>query len=114
MISVVIPVLNEQDNVAPLLEEISQTAGAPITEIVFIDDGSTDKTSVILLSLKAAEPRLHILRHEKRSGQSAALQTGIKAAKNEIIVTLDGDRQNNPADIQSLFKLFEQKGGKNI
>ncbi len=113
MISAVIPVLNEQDNVALLVEEISQVAAqAPITEILFVDDGSTDKTSAILLSLKAKEPRLRVLRHEKRSGQSAALQTGIKAAKNEIIVTLDGDRQNNPADIKNLFVLMEQKGGK--
>jgi dolichol-phosphate mannosyltransferase len=113
MISAVIPVLNEQDNVFLLLGEISQAAaGTPISEIVFVDDGSTDKTSAILSSLKVTEPRLRILRHEKRSGQSAALHTGIKAAKNEIIVTLDGDRQNDPADIKNLYMLFEQQGGK--
>ncbi len=113
MISVVIPVLNEQDNVALLLGEISQAAAqAPIAEIVFVDDGSTDKTSAILSSLKVTEPRLRILRHERRSGQSAALRTGIQAAKNDIIVTLDGDRQNDPADIPKLFVLLQEKGGK--
>jgi dolichol-phosphate mannosyltransferase len=113
MISAVIPVCNEQDNVTPLLKEISQAATqAPVTEIIYVDDGSSDNTHAILTSLRSSEPKLRVLRHEHRSGQSAALWTGIKAASNEIIVTLDGDGQNNPADIEKLYKLFEQNGGK--
>ena len=115
MISVVIPVLNEQDNVTLLLGEISRVAErAPISEIIFIDDGSTDKTHAILSSMRTTEPRLRILRHEKRSGQSAALWTGIRAANQDVIVTLDGDCQNDPADIEKLYKLFDQKGGKSV
>jgi dolichol-phosphate mannosyltransferase len=114
MISVVIPVLNEQDNVARLLAEISQAAAySPITDIVFVDDGSTDKTPAILSSLRVIESRLRVIRHKVRSGQSAALHTGIRLAKSQIIVTLDGDCQNDPADIRHLFSLFEEKGGKN-
>jgi dolichol-phosphate mannosyltransferase len=115
MISLIVPVLNEQDNVTPLLEEISQAAmNVPVSEIIFVDDGSTDDTYALLSALRKKEPRLRILRHERRSGQSAALWTGIKAAHNETIVTLDGDCQNNPADIRNLHKLFEQSGGPGV
>lgn len=115
MISVIIPVCNEQANIEPLVKEISQAAHAcPITEIVYIDDGSTDDTVKVLTTLRPHEPRLRILRHSRRSGQSAALWTGIKAAKNEIVVTLDGDGQNNPADIPKLYGLFQQSGGAGI
>jgi dolichol-phosphate mannosyltransferase len=113
MISVVIPVCNEQDNVAPLLKEISGAAAqSPISEIIYVDDGSSDNTHAILSSLRREEPKLRVLRHDRRSGQSAALWTGIKAAKGDVIVTLDGDGQNNPADIPKLYKLFEESGGK--
>ncbi len=113
MISAVIPVCNEQDNVAQLVAEISQAAAkAQVAEIVFVDDGSTDDTYAILSSLRQKEPRLRLIKHERRSGQSAALWTGIKHATSEIIVTMDGDGQNDPADIEKLYKLFEQNSGK--
>lgn len=112
MISVIVPVHNEQDNLAPLLKEIGAAAlQVPISEIVYIDDASSDDTRERLKTLRAEYPLLRVLRHENRSGQSAALWSGISRAKNEIIVTLDGDGQNNPADIAKLYKLFTGNGG---
>lgn len=108
MISVVIPILNEAENIAPLLEEIDQAAkSTPISEIIYIDDGSTDNSLSILQSLKSKYACLRVIRHNKRCGQSAALWTGIKAAGNDLIVTMDGDGQNNPADIATLFMLYK-------
>lgn len=112
MISVIVPVHNEQDNLAPLLQEIAAAAmQAPISEIIYIDDASQDDTYNRLKTLRRDYPLLRILRHENRSGQSAALWSGISRAKNDVIVTLDGDGQNNPADIPKLYKLFTDKGG---
>ncbi len=110
MISVVVPVRNEQDNIVPLVEEIAAAAksGVPVTEIVYIDDGSTDKTLEILKKTKAVHPMLKIMRHDHSCGQSAGLWTGIRAAANDVIVTLDGDGQNNPADIGLLYNLFQE------
>jgi len=104
MITVVVPVLNEAENIESLIAEImAASARAPITEIVYVDDASTDATLDILKNLKSRYPLLRALRHDKRAGQSGALRTGIRAAKNPVIVTLDGDGQNNPADIALLF-----------
>lgn len=113
MISVVVPVLNEESNVEPLLREIvAVSAHAPITEIVYIDDGSTDATPEILAKLKKDIPILRVLRHEARSGQSAALWTGIGAATQDLVVTLDGDGQNDPADIVLLYRAYQDNAGK--
>lgn len=103
-ISVVIPMLNEEENVASLVAEI-QTAAAncPIAEIVLVDDGSTDKTACVIKSLKITDPRIRLIRHSDKAGQSAGLRTGIRAAKSALIVTLDGDGQNNPADIPAVY-----------
>lgn len=110
MISIVVPVLNEESNVGPLLEEIHEAAASlPLTEVIFVDDASTDRTLSILRDLKAAFPRLRVLRHARISGQSAALWTGIKAARGEIVITLDGDRQNDPADMKRLFDLYQNQ-----
>lgn len=109
MISVIVPVLNEEENIAALLEEISAAAGhSPISEIIYVDDGSTDGTHRILQSLKCRHPALRVLRHDRRCGQSAALWAGVKAAGNDLIVTLDGDGQNDPADIVQLYALYER------
>lgn len=113
MISVVVPVLNEEENIPLLIKEITEAAKtAPITEIVYVDDGSTDKSLQVLQSLKSEYPSLRILHHSKRSGQSAGLLTGIRAAKNDIIVTLDGDGQNDPADIPLLYNLYKESADK--
>ncbi len=112
MISVVVPIHNEQDNIAPLLAEICAcSAAARITEIIYVDDGSKDDSAQVLSDLKSQNPKLKIIRHAGKSGQSAALWTGIRAAKNDIIATLDGDGQNDPADIESVFRVFEAGGG---
>ncbi len=107
MISVIIPVLNEEENIPELLREIARGAETiPISEIIYVDDGSTDGTFKVLKSLKAQYPALRIVRHDRRCGQSAALWAGVKASGNNIIATLDGDGQNDPADIHLLYDLY--------
>ena len=109
MITVVVPVFNEKDNILPLLQEIDAAAKTlPITEIIYVDDKSTDESFALLTTLKAQYPALRALRHGSQSGQSAALWTGIEAARNDLIVTMDGDGQNNPADIAILFEAWQK------
>ena len=111
MISVIVPVLNEEDNIVPLLKEIDQTSRViPISEVIYIDDGSTDQSFNVLCSLRDQYPMLRIIKHDRRSGQSAALWTGVKAASNELVVTLDGDGQNNPVDIALLYENYNRHG----
>lgn len=108
-LSVVIPAFNEEDNVLPLLDEIEAVlAGGPAYEVVFVDDASTDATADRLAARKAQSPTLRVIRHGRRGGQSAALRTGIKAARAPWIATLDGDGQNDPADIPTLLALRDQ------
>ncbi len=103
-LSVVVPVFNEQDNVAPLINEITAALrGVADFEIVYVDDHSRDATPEALKKLKAEVPELRVLRHVAQSGQSTAVRTGIKAARGEWIATLDGDGQNDPADIPKLL-----------
>lgn len=109
MISVVVPVLNEEENIAPLLQEIASAAKTvPISEIIYVDDGSTDGTYDTLRSLRGEYPALRILRHDRRCGQSTAFWTGVKSASNDLIATLDGDGQNDPADIERLYSMYER------
>ena len=103
-LSVVVPVFDEQDNVAPLLREIvAALRGRIAFEIVFVDDHSRDGTLAALLALRAAVPELRVLQHTQRSGQSTAIRNGVKAARGAWIATLDGDGQNDPADIPKLL-----------
>lgn len=112
MISVVVPVLNEEGNIARLLKEIMAAADqAPIAEVIYVDDGSVDGTLDVLRSLRSQCPCLRIIRHDRPSGQSAALWTGINAARHDLIVTLDGDCQNDPADIALLYRQYEEQNG---
>lgn len=102
-VSVVVPVFNEADNVLPLLAEIETALQGHISfEIIFIDDGSDDDT-VARLAPAVAAGRLRLLRHLIRSGQSAAVRSGVKAARHPWVATLDGDGQNDPADILNLL-----------
>ncbi|PWC34577.1 glycosyl transferase [Azospirillum sp. TSO35-2] len=108
-LSVVVPVFNEADNVLPLLDEIERalapSGGFPGGfEVIFVDDQSDDDTQARLAPAVAAG-RLRVLHHLRRSGQSAAVRSGVKAARGEFVVTLDGDGQNDPADIPALFAL---------
>ncbi|MBC8405813.1 MAG: glycosyltransferase family 2 protein [Planctomycetes bacterium] len=104
MLSVVIPVLNEAPNLRDLLQEIRQALDAVMPfEIILVDDASTDNTDALLPQLFDEFPQLRVLRHDRRSGQSAGLRTGIRAARYEWIATLDGDGQNDPADLPKLW-----------
>ena len=103
-LSVVVPVFNEQDNVALLLREIlSALRGQLPFEVLFVDDHSRDGTLAALQALKAEAPELRVLHHLVQSGQSTAIRTGVKAARAPWIATLDGDGQNDPADIPKLL-----------
>ena len=114
-VSVVIPVCNEQDNVEPLAREIhAALSGRWSFETIFVDDGSTDGTAAALLAARAAGlPEIRLLRHAVRSGQSAAVATGVRAARAPWIATLDGDGQNDPADIPKLLEAAQaDRGGR--
>jgi dolichol-phosphate mannosyltransferase len=101
-ISVVVPVRNERDNVAPLVVEIANALKGRDFEIVYVNDGSTDGTDAELMRLTGAHPFLRQLRHAQSCGQSAAVATGVRAARGDIVVTLDGDGQNDPMFLPEL------------
>ena len=112
--SVVVPVCNEAENVEPLAREIDAAMNTRSYEMIFVDDGSTDDTAAILAKLKASLPALRVLRHSFRSGQSAAVATGVRAARAPWIATLDGDGQNDPADIPSLIAMRDSPAGRGV
>ncbi len=102
-LSVVVPVRNEAENIAPLVAEIAAALDGLITyEIIYVDDGSTDATAAEIVRLG---PRLRSVRHARSCGQSAAIRTGVRAAQAKWIATLDGDGQNDPADLPLLWGL---------
>jgi dolichol-phosphate mannosyltransferase len=104
-VSVVVPVRNEAGNIAPLVTEIATALGkGPSFEIVYVNDGSTDRTESELTLLMASRPWLRQVKHESSCGQSAAVSTGVLHARAAVIVTLDGDGQNDPAFIPALLK----------
>lgn len=104
VLSVVVPVFNERDNVTPLIDEITAALRGQVDfEIVYVDDHSRDDTLAVLQGLKARVPELRVLQHIQQSGQSTAIRTGVKAARGAWIATLDGDGQNDPADIPKLI-----------
>lgn len=108
-LSVVIPLHNESGNIVPLLDEVVATlAGRIAFEIICVDDASRDSTLAELRRAAAAEHRLRVLAHRDRAGQSAAIRSGAKAARGTWVATLDGDGQNDPADIPVLWSLREQ------
>lgn len=104
-ISVVVPLYNESPNVAPLAQRISgawQTDPREI-EVILVDDASSDDTWERILEAARIHPRIRALRHSQRAGQSAALWTGFNASRGNVILTLDGDLQNDPADLPRLL-----------
>ncbi len=114
-LSVVVPVKDEAANVGPLVREIAAAvAGEESAEIIFIDDGSTDGTAAALTALKAEVPSLRIIQHGRNLGQSRGIRTGVRAARADIIVTLDGDGQNDPADIPKLLAILRGPDAKNV
>ena len=102
-ISVVVPVRDEAENIDALLEEIHAALHGHAFEIIYVDDGSTDTTPSRLQAACGRYPELRVLHHRHSAGQSAGLATGIRAARGTWIATLDGDGQNDPADIPKLF-----------
>jgi len=106
-LSVVIPVHNETENVEKLIAETSGALEGRLEyEIVCVDDGSTDSSMARLKELMPRFPRLRVMHHRRRCGQSTALRTGIKKARFPLIATMDGDLQNDPADIMRLVEEF--------
>ncbi len=112
-ISIVMAVLNEADNILPVCQEIATTLEhLPSCEVVAVDDGSTDSTVQKLLEARASFlPQLRIISHPKRLGKSAALRTGIEAAKGEWIATIDGDGQDDPSAIITMLALAQKAEG---
>ena len=105
-LSVVVPVFNERDNIVPLLDEIARALrGRCDYEVVYVDDASRDDSLAVLAAAKATHPELRVLRHLSQSGQSTAIRNGVKAARGAWIATLDGDGQNDPADIPKLLAM---------
>ena len=103
-LSVVVPVMNEIDNVEPLISEIvAVLRGREQFEIIYVDDGSTDGTQARLVELTKSYTELRVFGHKVCSGQSIAIITGVQNAKSPMIVTLDGDGQNDPSDIPALL-----------
>lgn len=112
-VSIVVPVRNEQDNVAPLIAEIAAALdGRWAYEIVYVNDGSTDATGERLATEMRVRKNLREIRHAASSGQSAAVRTGVRAARGGIVATLDGDGQNNPAFLPALIEAIEKGGSK--
>ncbi|MBX3552367.1 MAG: glycosyltransferase family 2 protein [Pseudolabrys sp.] len=108
-VSVVVPVKNEAGNVAPLVAEIAAALdGHWPFEIVYVNDGSTDTTPDVLRDLAAKHPWLRFVTHKRSCGQSCAVRTGAAAARAPIVVTIDGDGQNDPAFIPALIRVLEQ------
>ncbi|MGJ4947467.1 glycosyltransferase family 2 protein [Bradyrhizobium sp. HKCCYLS20291] len=113
-VSIVVPVRNESGNITPLITEIAAALdGRWPYEIIYVNDGSTDDTAQRLAEEMARRPNLRVLRHEKSSGQSAAVRSGIRAAHGAMVATLDGDGQNNPAFLPDLIGALE-KGGAGV
>jgi glycosyltransferase involved in cell wall biosynthesis len=109
-ISLVIPVYNEEDNIRPLYDQLCQVMdklGRPV-EAVFVDDGSKDATGMRLAELVQRDSRIRVVRFRKNYGQTAAMQAGLEYATGDIIVTLDGDLQNDPDDIPMMLSKIDE------
>ncbi len=109
-LSIVVPLYNEEENL-PVLDGEIRAALAPLGiawEVLYVDDGSTDGSLEALRALAAADPRIRILRHRKNAGQSAGLASGFRAARGELVATLDADLQNDPADLPRLLAKLDE------
>jgi len=108
-LSVVIPVYNEQENIGPLLDELFSALRAlgKTYEVICVDDGSRDGTFAALAQIAAHNPALRVIRFRLNFGQTAAMSAGIEAARGEVIVPMDGDLQNDPADIGKLLQQLD-------
>ncbi len=109
-VSVVVPVRNEAGNIAPLVEEIAAALAGRAFEIVYVNDGSTDASAAELVTHARTRPYLRQVKHTVSCGQSAAIRTGVAAARGGLIVTLDGDGQNDPKFLPVLIDALQQGG----
>ena len=111
-LSLVVPIYDERDNLAPLVTEIAAALGGIGVryELVAVDDGSRDGSLEVLKALKRDHPEVHIVRFAENAGQTAAFAAGFRAARGAVIVTLDADLQNDPADIPGLLAELERSG----
>jgi len=108
-VSVVVPLLNEQDNIGPLYEQITQTlADEHSYEMIFVDDGSSDDSFTVLTEVQQADARVRVIRFRKNFGQTAALAAGFAHARGKIIVAIDADLQNDPADIPKMIAKLDE------
>jgi glycosyltransferase involved in cell wall biosynthesis len=113
-VSVVVPVRNEAENIAPLIAEIAAALdGRFAYEIIYVNDGSTDTTAERLVAEMKARANLRRIDHARSTGQSAAVRSGVRAARGAIVATLDGDGQNNPAFLPDLIAALH-KGGERV
>ena len=110
ILSIVVPVYNEEDNVRPLFEKIQMVCEAigDAYEVLFVDDGSKDKTFTVLLELSKQAPQLAVIRFQKNAGQTAAMAAGFEFAQGQRIVSMDGDLQNDPIDIPKLLEKLDE------
>lgn len=104
--SIVVPIKDEEDNIVPLVSEIEEVMNKlhEPWELIFVEDGSSDRSLDTILSLKKTKPFIRTLIFDRNYGQSSAFDAGFKSAKGEFVITLDGDRQNDPADIPLLIE----------
>jgi glycosyltransferase involved in cell wall biosynthesis len=110
-VSIVVPVRNEADNIAPLIAEIAAALDSRWNyEVIYVNDGSTDATAERLTAIMKERENLRQLRHAVSTGQSAAVRSGVRAARGAIVATLDGDGQNNPSFLPALISAIEQGG----
>lgn len=107
-LSIVVPAFNEAESILLLVTEVCERLDGVLDyEILVVDDSSTDQTADVLQASRSVHPRLRVLRHDSRSGQSAAICSGVQAARAPLIATLDGDGQNDPADILKLYRAMQ-------
>ncbi|MYZ50216.1 glycosyltransferase family 2 protein [Propylenella binzhouense] len=111
-VTVVVPCRNERDNIGPLIDEIAEALLGRRREIVVVDDGSDDGTGEAVRAAAARHPGIRLVRHDRSAGQSAAVRTGLHAARGAIVLTIDGDGQNDPAFMPALLAALEAGGSQ--
>lgn len=110
-LSLVIPARNEEGAIAALVREaFAVLPPSLLAEVIVVDDASTDGTAAAVVALLPGEPRLRLIRHRTNAGQSAAVRTGVAAARSSLVATMDGDGQNPPADIAALAAAWRPEG----
>ena len=109
-LSLVVPAYNERENLTPLLAEIDSALAGRSYEVIVVDDGSTDGTLETLKTLRQTHPQLRVIAFERNAGQTAAFAAGFRSARAPIVITLDADLQNDPADIPLLVDMLQRTG----